>query len=212
MAVKVLLAFSNNIFSEGIARLLSEDDDITTDTLDYGATTLKSLKPYDADIILLDFITLFNTFTDVKPTNKTSFLLVDTRCGDENIVSAFLTSKVAGILMGDTDSELLCRAIHSVFGGEIWVDKKTVKNLLTGLGSIKNTNSAGKLSPREKEIVALVASGYRNKEIGLKLCISEPTVKTHLYRVFQKLGISNRPQLVVYAMKNQILEAQALGA
>jgi DNA-binding NarL/FixJ family response regulator len=212
MAVKVLLAFSNNIFSEGIARLLNDDGDITTEVLNHATNTIKSLKPYEADIVLLDFITLFNTFTDVKPTKKTSFLLVDTCCGDENIVSAFLTSKVAGILMGDTDGELLCRAIHSVYDGEIWVDKRTVKNLLTGLGSIKSSGATTKLSPREKEIVALVASGYRNKEIGLKLCISEPTVKTHLYRVFQKLGINNRPQLVVYAMKNQILEAQAHGA
>ncbi len=212
MAVKVLLAFSNHIFSEGIARLLSDDSDIKTDYLDSGTEKVKSLESYDADVVLLDFITLFNTFTDVMPTNKTSFLLVDTCCGDEIIVSAFLTSKVAGILMGDTDSELLRRAIHSVCNGEIWVDKKTVKNLLTGLGSIKNADNAARLSAREREIVALVASGYRNKEIGLKLCISEPTVKTHLYRVFQKLGISNRPQLVVYAMKNQILEAQAHGA
>ncbi len=212
MAVKVLLAFSNHIFSEGIARLLSDDSDIETDYLDNGTDKVESLESYDADVVLLDFITLFNTFTDVMPTNKTSFLLVDTCCGDEIIVSAFLTSKVAGILMGDTATELLRRAIHSVYEGEIWVDKKTVKNLLTGLGSIKDADNSAKLSAREKEIVALVASGYRNKEIGLKLCISEPTVKTHLYRVFQKLGISNRPQLVVYAMKNQILEAQAFSA
>ncbi|MBE9531499.1 MAG: response regulator transcription factor [Proteobacteria bacterium] len=209
MAVKVLLAFSNNIFSEGIARLLSDDSEITVDLFNRADSAAKSLKAFDADIILIDFVTLYNTFTDIKPTKKRSYLLVDTCCGDEIIVSAFLKAKVSGILMIDTDSTLLRRAIHSVYNGEVWVDNKTIKNLLSGLGSITDAGQSNNLSPREKEIVALVASGYRNKEIGLKLCISEPTVKTHLYRVFQKLNISNRPQLVVYAMKNQILEANA---
>ena len=204
MSLKVLLSFSNNIFSEGVAALLKGEKEIDVKVLLQSPTVEKQLKSFDPDIILLDFITLFNSFTEEDALGRGSFVLVDTKCGDENIVSAFLSRKVSGILMESADSKHLIKAIRAVGKGEIWVDNKTVKNLLKGLNSISSSGT-GNLSHREKEIVALVAHGYRNKEIGLKLCISEPTVKTHLYRVFQKLGINNRPQLVVYAIKNRLV-------
>ena len=204
MSVKVLLAFSNHIFSEGVAALLEGEEDMDAKVLLQSPTVEKQLKSFDPEIVLLDFITLFNTFAEADAFARASFVLVDTKCGDENIVSAFLSRKIAGILMESADSKHLKRAIRAVAKGEIWVDNKTVKNLLKGLNSISSSGTDN-LSHREKEIVALVANGYRNKEIGLKLCISEPTVKTHLYRVFQKLGINNRPQLVVYAIKNRLL-------
>lgn len=204
MSIKVLLAFSNHIFSEGVAALLEGEEDIDAKVLLQSPTVEKQLKSFDPKIVLLDFITLFNTFAEADALARASFVLVDTKCGDENIVSAFLSRKIAGILMESADSKHLKRAIRAVAKGEIWVDNKTVKNLLKGLNSISSSGTDN-LSHREKEIVALVANGYRNKEIGLKLCISEPTVKTHLYRVFQKLGINNRPQLVVYAIKNRLL-------
>jgi DNA-binding CsgD family transcriptional regulator len=61
-------------------------------------------------------------------------------------------------------------------------------------------------------VVGLVGQGYRNREIAEKLCISEPTVKTHLQRIFQKLDIQNRPQLITFAIRNQAAESFGAGA
>jgi len=61
-------------------------------------------------------------------------------------------------------------------------------------------------------VVGLVGQGYRNREIAEKLCISEPTVKTHLQRIFHKLDIQNRPQLITFAIKNQSAEPQGAAA
>lgn len=202
MGVKVLLAFSNNLFSEGVAKLLeghkgiepcffNEDEEINV--------VLKDLSP---DIILLDFITLYGFFAEITPTSKMAFILVDTYCGEENIVSAFVSRRVAGILTPETNSELMVKAIKVVSKGEVWIDNNNIKNLMMGLSALKGNPTTGKISAREKEIVALVVNGHRNREIAEKLCISEQTVKTHLYRIFKKLSLQNRSQLIVFALKN----------
>ncbi len=202
--IKLLLAFSNDLISEGLTSILRAEEGLSLKTLDYGLSPVTALDAFCPDVVLLDFITLCNTFTDIGVSPSRAFLLIDTECGEENIVSAILVREVAGVLMGDSTPDMLVKAIRAVAAGEVWVERKTVRNLLAGMRSTKQT-SVAKLSDRELQVVALVAQGFRNKEIASRLAISEPTVKTHLYRIFRKLGIQNRPQLIVYALKNQIV-------
>lgn len=211
MPMKVMLAFSNLLFSEGIARLLEDDKNLHVDMLKGGMEQqIKCIESNKPDIVLLDIITLYNVLSDVRPTQKMAFILVDTGCSEENIISAFMSGRLSGILMANANSTLLRKAIAAVAGGEIWIDNKTIKNLLTGLNSVKKGWSASggsidELSKREKEIIHLVSLGCRNKEIASRLYISEPTIKTHLYRIFQKLNIQNRHQLIAFAMKNNYI-------
>ncbi len=205
MAVKVLLSFSNLIFSEGIASLLEGQDDITYRILGNDEDPEECVKSFRPDVVLMDIITLYGLFGNISPTPRMSFVLVDTHCGEENIANAFVTRRVTGILTVDTDAKLLIKAIKVVSRGEIWIDNNNLKNLVVGLNAIKGPISQGRISGREREIVSLVASGHRNKEIAEKLCISEQTVKTHLYRIFKKLGLQNRSQLIVFALKNSDL-------
>ncbi len=205
MAVKVLLSFSNLIFSEGIASLLEGQDDITYRILGNDEEPEECVKSFRPDVVLMDIITLYGLFGNISPTPRMSFVLVDTHCGEENIANAFVTRRVTGILTVDTDAKLLIKAIKVVSRGEIWIDNNNLKNLVVGLNAIKGPISQGRISGREREIVSLVASGHRNKEIAEKLCISEQTVKTHLYRIFKKLGLQNRSQLIVFALKNSDL-------
>jgi DNA-binding NarL/FixJ family response regulator len=95
-----------------------------------------------------------------------------------------------------------------VYGGEIWLDSHTtaaVMRQFAAPGEGGNTTGRGgrsrsPLSNREREIVALVAQGYRNREMAEKLFISEQTVKNHLHNVFDKLGVSDRLELALYAI------------
>ncbi|MBI1910553.1 MAG: response regulator transcription factor [Deltaproteobacteria bacterium] len=200
--IKVFPAFSNMLFSEGICKLMEGSDDIEIIRLKTGIDPLKTVEAERPDIILVDFTTLYNIFSDICPAHNMKFMLIDTCCGEDNIISAVITKGLKGVLIGNTTPLLLKKAIRTVADGEIWLDKVNVKNLLTGLHALKNNNRAP-LSEREWEVVSLVGQGFRNKEIAEKLCISEPTVKTHLQRIFQKLDIQNRPQLITYAIKNQ---------
>jgi DNA-binding NarL/FixJ family response regulator len=202
MGVKVLLAFSNNLFAEGIAKLLEGHKGMKPCFFNEGDDAGEVLKSIAPDIVLLDFITLYGFFARVNPTAKTAFILVDTYCGEENIISAFVSRRVAGILTCEATSELMVKAINVVSKGEVWIDNNNIKNLMMGLSALKGNSTTSKISAREKEIVALVVNGHRNREIAEKLCISEQTVKTHLYRIFKKLALQNRSQLIVFALKN----------
>ena len=202
--VKVLIAFSNMLFSEGISRILKGDDTIEVvgvlkSRTECASEKLGSLNP---DVILVDFITLYNAFPEMDTAkSKANFILLDTFCGRENIISAILVKKVSGVLLDDAMPDLLQKAIHAVAGEEVWIDKSTVKSILYGINAL-NKDSTSALSDKEKEIVLMIGQGFRNKEIAAKLYISESTVKTHLSHIFQKLGIKNRSQLISFAIKN----------
>ena len=85
--------------------------------------------------------------------------------------------------------------------GELWIDRVSFNDLLSGMNALGN-DKLSMMSGREKEIIALVGQGFRNKEIAGRLNISEPTVKTHLGRIFQKLNVRTRSELVSYSIKN----------
>jgi DNA-binding NarL/FixJ family response regulator len=202
MSIRVMLAFSNRIFSEGIGKILGDDNDIViievlTPGGEYTLERWKAMKP---DVVLTDLTSLYNSFPEFKSGIDMPFILMDTNCGKENIVSAILKKKVSGVLLSDSDSSLLSKAIRAVAEGDTWIDKQTVKNLLFGINALTKEKTAT-LTVREKGVVSLIGKGYRNKEIAQKLNISEPTVKTHLHRIFQKLNIRNRSELITYAIK-----------
>ncbi len=102
---------------------------------------------------------------------------------------------------------LLCKCIHKVAGGEIWADGEPMRYLVDAVSyvpSLRVLNSGGRklLTPREEQVVALVADGLSNREIARELNLSEHTIKKYLFRIFDKLGVSSRVELVLYAFNN----------
>jgi len=203
MEIKIALAFSNSLFSEGISKLLEDDRDLSLTTIvSCTECDIKKLEAKGINMVLTDFMTLYNGFAGIEAQGrKAHFILLDTNCGMENIVAAVLKKKINGVLLSNATSVLLKKAIRAVAKGDVWIDKKTFKNILQGINAIdKDVRTS--LSSRETEIVQLIGKGYRNKEIAHKLHISEPTVKTHLSRIFQKLSVKSRTELISYAVKN----------
>jgi DNA-binding NarL/FixJ family response regulator len=114
-----------------------------------------------------------------------------------------------GIVLKQSASDLLVKSIHRVHAGEIWLDNRITTEVLKAF--TKSSDGGPKrdkplLSSRETEIVKLVAGGLRNKEIGEKLFISEQTVKNHLHNIFDKLGVSDRLELALYAIHHRMIE------
>lgn len=203
MTIRVILAFSNRIFSESVKRILENEHDlIVAAILDPGAEyTIEQVERHASQVVLTDIISLYNCFPDLERTDrKVHFVLLDTNCGKETLVSTILKKKINGVLLSDSDQDLLKKCVRSVAKGEVWLDKQTFKSILYGINAIDN-NRDGALTPREKEIVELIGKGFRNKEIAHKLSISEPTVKTHLNRIFKKLNLKARSELISYSIK-----------
>jgi len=125
----------------------------------------------------------------------------------ELVVNAF-RSGVRGIFcISDTHFRLLCRCIQRVAGGQIWANTEQMSfllDLVSEVPSLRVVNSSGSqmLTPREEQVVALVAEGLSNRDTARELGLSEHTVKKYLFRIFDKLGISSRVELVLYAVNH----------
>lgn len=125
----------------------------------------------------------------------------------ELVVNAFRSGIKGLFCFAEYPFRLLCRCIHSVHGGEIWANAEQIRYLVevvTRVPSLRVVNARGRrlLTPREEQVVALVADGLSNREIAHELRLTEHTVKKYLYRIFEKLGISSRVELVLYAVNH----------
>lgn len=133
-------------------------------------------------------------------------LLVET-CHRELVVNAFRSGARGIFAISDANLRLLCKCIHCVASGQIWANTEQlnyVMDLISEVPSLRvlNANGNNLLTPREEQVVALVAEGLSNRDIARELSLSEHTVKKYLFRIFEKLGVSSRVELVLYAMNN----------
>jgi DNA-binding NarL/FixJ family response regulator len=125
----------------------------------------------------------------------------------ELVVSAFRSGARGIFCISDTHFRLLCRCIQRIADGQIWANTEQLNFLLalvSEVPSLRVLNSRGEqiLTPREEQVVALVAEGMSNRDIAGELDLSEHTVKKYLFRIFDTLGVSSRVELVLYAVKN----------
>jgi DNA-binding NarL/FixJ family response regulator len=127
---------------------------------------------------------------------------------DRALVTSAFRSGARGIFsLSDSNLHLLSKCIQRVAKGQIWANTKQMNYLLelvSEVPSLRVFNTRGEqiLTPREEQVAALVSEGLGNREIAHELNLSEHTVKKYLFRIFDKLGISSRVELVLYAMNN----------
>ena len=150
-------------------------------------------------------VTILHRFHRSHP-NIPKVLLVDS-FDRELVVSAF-RSGVRGIFsMTDAHLRLLRKCISRVAAGQIWANTEQLNyilELVSEVPSLRVLNSQGTdlLTPREEQVVALVAEGLGNRQIAHELSLSEHTIKKYLFRIFEKLGVSSRVELVLYAVNH----------
>jgi DNA-binding NarL/FixJ family response regulator len=133
-------------------------------------------------------------------------LLVDS-CDRELAVSAFRSGARGIFSVTEANLRLLCKCLLRVAAGQIWANSEQlnyVMDLISEVPSLRVLNSHGKrlLTPREEQVVALVAEGLGNRQIAAELNLSQHTIKKYLFRIFEKLGVSTRVELVLYAVNN----------
>lgn len=133
-------------------------------------------------------------------------LLIDANDRDV-VVNAFRSGARGLFCFPDHPFRLLCKCIQSVHRGEIWANNQQLHYLLEAIAEVPslavvNSNGKNLLTAREEQVVALVADGLSNRNVALELRLSENTVKKYLFRIFDKLGVSSRVELVLYAMNH----------
>jgi len=112
-----------------------------------------------------------------------------------------------GFLDKQSPVELLLKCVRKVHAGEIWLNGRLTEAVLHTFGTLQpvsKLDGKAELSRREMEVIQLVIQGYKNKDIGQKLFISEKTVKNHLSAIFNKLGVTDRLELTLYAFERRL--------
>ena len=212
--IRIAIADDHTIFRDGLRKLLSLETDfeVCAEAKD-GSEVLDVLRQSEPDILLLDLkmpgidgIAALQRIQNQKLKTK---IIVLTASDDEGEYVQAMKYGTSGIVLKQTATELLIKSIRKVHQGEIWLDAKTTAAVMRQFAAPGEVGSPRererpRLSNREREIVALVAQGFKNKEIAERMFISEQTVKNHLHNIFDKLGVSDRLELALYAIHRNI--------
>jgi len=210
--IKVAIVDDHTLFREGMKRIFSLEKDIEiVDEAFDGDDVVSLLARAHPDILLLDIKMERMNGLQVLPQIVEQYpeLKVILLTAEISLVESVKAIKdgARGIILKHAASEFLIKGIRKVFDGELWADSSTMTQVVESLSRKYRVDhlpekNRKELSDREIEVVTLVASGHRNKEIASKLFISEQTVKTHLSNIFQKLEVNDRLELALYAMRN----------
>jgi len=213
--VRILIADDHPIVRDGLKKLLllEDDFDIVGEAGD-GREVLEKVRELDPDVLLLDLrmpnLDGLAALQALQQVNQRTRVIILTASEDKNEFVQAMKLGCSGIVLKQTAPDLIVKSIRKVHSGEIWLDSHTtaavMRQFSTGLENAGGGGGGAKgrerspLSTREREIVALVAQGYKNKEMAEKMFISEQTVKNHLHNIFDKLGVSDRLELALYAI------------
>src|SRR6185436_10103269 len=220
--IRIVVADDHPIFRDGLCKLLAleEDFEVVAQASD-GREVLDVLQQHDPDILLLDLkmpgLDGLGTLQRLQQARNKTRVIVLTASDDKNEFVQAMKLGTSGIVLKQTATELLIKSIRKVHAGEIWLDSHTTAAVIRQFVAAEETpppppptmpaqrdRERSPLSQREREIVALVAQGFKNKEMAEKMFISEQTVKNHLHNIFDKLGVSDRLELALYAIHNNL--------
>ncbi len=212
MSIRVMLADDHILMREGIRQLLEFDGSIeVVEEANDGDECLEKLKRSKPDVLLLDINMPkkngIEVLEEIKKQKINVKVLILTVHNEVEYLLKAVDIGVDGYILKDSESAELKKAINAVMNGESYIQPKLIPALNNRLVARDvDKDKLESLTKREIEVLILVANGMFNKEIAIKLNISERTVKNHISNIFKKLDVSDRTQAAVFAIKNDIVK------
>ena len=207
----VFLVDDHTIFAESLKLLLEARPEFcvigSTDSCHSAIAQVKKCRP---DLVLMDIsmpdlsgIEATRRITEALPETKVVAL---TMHKDEGFVAQFFEAGGSGYLVKDADAQCLFGALKAVCQGERFLSPSISGYKINGYGEMDDEKEGPKLSPREREVLKLIAEGKSRKEIGKRLNISVRTLDTHRTNILLKLGCKSTAELVHYAVRRKLVE------
>jgi DNA-binding NarL/FixJ family response regulator len=205
--ITVLIADDHPVVRQGLRVLLSLEDDIeVVGEVGDGVEAVELAAALVPDVILLDLKLPvrdgLGVLADLRDRGLPSRTLVLTSVADQASVTVAMRAGAAGFLYKDVDPEALVRAVRSVHDGNTVLAPEAAGSLVRSRARSAAVAGFEALTPREREVLAQIAEGRSNREIARLLHMSEKTVKTHVSSVLAKLGVADRTQAALYAVRN----------
>ena len=216
-SIRIVIADDHPIFRDGLRRLLEAEGNLKVlGEASDGAEAVKLVRKLKPDILLLDLAMPKHPGVEAlrdlsSPGNASGIrVILLTAAAEKGQIVEALRLGARGVVLKDSATQLLLKAIQTVVAGEYWVGRESVSNLVQFLRTLMQSthDQAGQktfgLTPRELEIVSAVVAGFSNKEIAGYFKIAEDTVKHHLSNIFDKIGVSTRLELALFAVNQSL--------
>jgi DNA-binding NarL/FixJ family response regulator len=202
----VLLADDHAIVVEGLANLLQEEFAVVA-TVKGGQELLEAARRFRPDVIVTDLAMPGMSGLDVirrlRADGLPSRVIVLTMHADADLAAEALRAGASGFIVKHAAGTELKAAIRAVRGGRTYVTPELAPEVLSMLAE-PETASAGKLTPRQREVVRLLADGRTMKEVAAALGVSPRTVETHKYQIMGTLGLKSSAELIRYALEHNL--------
>jgi DNA-binding NarL/FixJ family response regulator len=212
--LRIVLADDHTILREGLRALLSADPnfDIVGEAED-GREAVRCVEKLEPNLLLMDLsmprMSGMDAISEIKKRYPATKIIALTVHKTEEYLLTTLQAGVDGYVLKDATHDELVMAIHNVMAGKRYlspgISEKVIEGYLEGKEDSLSVSSWQKLSQREREVLKLIAEGYKNKEIAEDLCISLKTVEKHRANLMKKLDLHNAAVLTVYAVERGLV-------
>jgi DNA-binding NarL/FixJ family response regulator len=215
--VRIVIAEDHTILREGLKSLLSSNPDFEIiGEAEDGREAIRCVEKFKPDLILMDLsmprINGLDAIKEIKKRFSETKILVLTVHKTEEYILATLKSGADGYILKDSTHAELVLAVKNVLSGKHYISpgisEKVIEGYLEGKKTLKRKSSWETLTQREREILKLIAEGYKNKEIGDYLCISPKTVEKHRANLMEKLDLHNVQALTTFAIEKGLVSSE----
>lgn len=215
--IKVLIVDDHQVVRQGLRTFLELNDDIVVlgDAAD-GEVAVELAERLKPDVVLMDLVMPrldgIAATSKIKSTHSEIKVIALTSFTEDDKVFPAIQAGASSYLLKDVSPDALVDAIHAAYRGEARLHPEVMRKLMMQVAaqSASKQGNGPQLTEREQEVVRLVTHGKSNREIADMLVISEKTAKAHISNILGKLGLDDRTQMAVYAIKHGLVKANEL--
>jgi DNA-binding NarL/FixJ family response regulator len=211
-SISVLLVDDHAVVREGLRSFLELQDgiEVVAEAAD-GEAAVRAAEAWKPDVVLMDLVMPrldgVGAMRELRRRLPSARVIVLTSFPDDDRLLPAIRAGAAGYLLKNADPQDVVRAVRAAHAGEALLDPGVAARLVEAIAQRPDAEPTERLTPREREVLALIARGMPNKLIARELEISEKTVKTHVGHVLAKLGVADRTQAALQAVREGLVDA-----
>ncbi len=212
-SIRILIVDDHAILRAGLRMLIDQDPEMKVIGVASNRSEALALATSEQpNVILLDILLGdedgLSFLPELREASTDARVLVLTGLRSSESQRRAMLAGAMGVVLKEHAVEVLIKAINKVHNGEVWLDRSMMGRVLDDMSHTSDIDPEKRkiesLTDREREVIALIAEGLKNKQIGSRLLITESTVTHHLSSIFSKLDVTDRLELVIYAFAHKL--------